>query len=64
MKITEIKALAESRGIKPGKAKKSELIRSIQKAEGNSNCFASGISDECGQDLCLWRHDCIDADKQ
>lgn len=64
MKLSEIKAIAESNGIKPGRAAKSELIRAIQKSEGNFECFASWSSAECGQDSCLWRTDCLDADKQ
>lgn len=63
MKLSEIKAIAESMGIKPGKAGKSELVRTIQKSEGNFDCFASGSSGECGQDTCMWREDCFDADK-
>lgn len=63
MKLSEIKSIAESKGIKPGKAGKSELIRTIQKSEGNFDCFASGSSGECGQGACMWRADCIDVDK-
>lgn len=64
MKLSEIKARAESNGIKPRRATKCELIRAIQKIEGNFDCFASGSSDECGQESCLWRTDCLEADKQ
>ena len=58
MKITEIKEIARQRSVKIGKASKSELIRSIQLAEGNQHCFASGLSRECGQHNCAWREDC------
>ena len=58
MKITEIKEIARQRSVKIGKASKSELIRSIQLAEGNQHCFASGLSRECGQHSCAWREDC------
>jgi len=58
MKLSEIKAIALSLGVKPGKSGKSELIRAIQRAEDNYDCFATGSADECGQQSCLWREDC------
>ena len=58
MKITEIKEIARQFNLKPGKATKSALVRSIQEAEGNQQCFASNSSEECGQDSCAWREDC------
>lgn len=64
MKLSDIKERALSMGLKPGKLGKTELIRTIQKSEGNFDCFASGFSAECGQDACLWREDCINADMQ
>lgn len=58
MKLQDIKEIAASRGVKPGKAKKVELVRMIQVAEGNADCYASSIADVCNQDACLWRDDC------
>lgn len=58
MKISEIKEIARQLDLKPGRVKKVELIRSIQQAEGNSTCFNSNNSKECGQVNCLWREDC------
>lgn len=58
MKVDKIKEIAKSHSIKSGKAKKSELVRSIQQAEGNEPCFDSGKAAECGQEGCLWREDC------
>lgn len=58
MKLSEIKALALSIGIKSGKSNKTDLIRAIQRAEDNYDCFATGSADECGQESCLWREDC------
>ena len=58
MKITEIKEIARQYNLKVGKVTKSELVRSIQEAEGNQQCFASKSSEECGQDSCAWREDC------
>lgn len=41
------------------KLRKTELIRAIQVAEGNSPCFAT-IND-CGEGECLFREDCQEA---
>ncbi|MEE4253939.1 MAG: Rho termination factor N-terminal domain-containing protein [Desulfuromusa sp.] len=59
MNMTEVKAVAKDRGVKPGKMKKEELIRSIQKIEGNPQCFNTNFSKQCGQDECIWRGDCL-----
>lgn len=58
MKLQEIKEIAAKRGIKVGKMKKSDLIRTIQDAEGNYPCFDTGKAADCGQPGCLWRDDC------
>ncbi len=58
MNMIEVKAIAKKLGVKLGKMKKEELIRSIQLAEGNPQCFNTNISTQCGQDECLWRIDC------
>jgi hypothetical protein len=38
--------------------KKAELVRAIQQAEKNEECFETGKADVCGQDECIWREDC------
>ena len=58
MKVADIKAKAVKLGINPGKLKKSELILTIQKTEGNTPCFGTGTSD-CPHLKCCWRDDCI-----
>ena len=58
MKMTEIKAIANARGIKCGRLNKTDLVRSIQQQEGNAACFNTGRQSTCGQDRCLWRADC------
>jgi hypothetical protein len=59
MKMQAVKEIAMQKGLQPTKMKKTELIRTIQKQEGNSDCFASAYSRQCSQDDCLWRDDCI-----
>ena len=58
MKLDEIKEIAKKHNIKIGKLKKAELIRAIQQAESNDDCFETGRADDCGQSACLWREDC------
>lgn len=60
MKEKDIREIARKIGVKTGKMKKPELIRAIQRAEGNIPCYATGAH-ECDQINCLWREDCIKA---
>lgn len=59
MNLKEIKDMAKSQGIKAGNMKKESIIRSIQLAEGNFDCFGSAIAGECNQMNCIWRGDCL-----
>lgn len=61
MKMEEVRGIAKSHGINPGKLSKAELIKSIQAIEGNFDCFATACGGECDQANCLWREDCLDA---
>lgn len=63
MNMNEIKAFATQKGVRPGRQKKTELIRSIQSAENNPVCFITNQSDSCGEAACLWRPDCLSADQ-
>jgi secreted Zn-dependent insulinase-like peptidase len=65
MKISDIREIAGNRGIKADKkANKIELIRAIQRTEGNSDCFATAYVLECNQFNCLWREDCKKEDSK
>ena len=61
MKLEEIRTIAKSHGIHPGKLPKTGLIKSIQKDEGNFDCFATAYDGVCDQSGCSWREDCFDA---
>jgi len=39
--------------------KKENIIRAIQRAEGNFECFGTAVSGNCDQMNCLWREDCL-----
>ena len=56
--MIEVKKKANMTRVKPGKMKKSELIKSIQVAEGNEACFESGNM-QCSQVECCWRSECL-----
>ena len=58
MTVKEIKKIAQKMGIKVGKMKKVDLVRTIQMAEGNTPCFQTGVT-ACDQENCCWRSDCM-----
>ena len=59
MKSKEIQKKAKSLGVKTtAKTSKADLIHSIQKAEGNFDCFGTA-TDYCDQLGCAWRSDCL-----
>lgn len=58
MKVTEIKKKAQELGVTPGKMIKADLIRAIQKHEGNSECYHSKKI-QCDERECCWRKDCM-----
>lgn len=58
MKMNEVRTMAKKRGIPSSRKTKVELIRKIQLAEGNFDCFgtANGYCDQfqcCFRSLCL-----------
>lgn len=63
MVMQEIRDIARDNGIKPGRMSKVMLVRTIQESEGNYVCFATDGSGDCEQHGCLWRTDCLAADK-
>ena len=58
MTVKELQRIASGLGVKASGLKKAELIRSIQKAEGNFDCFGSA-NDYCDQLNCLFRRECL-----
>ena len=58
MTVKELQKMAKGLGIKAGGLRKNELIREIQKKEGNFDCFATA-TEYCAQVDCLYRDDCL-----
>ena len=58
MTLKQVREIAKDKGVKVGNMKKDDMIRTIQRAEGNFDCFgaAAGI---CDRTDCLWRDDCL-----
>ncbi|MBN1807377.1 MAG: hypothetical protein JW837_19175 [Sedimentisphaerales bacterium] len=56
--MPEIIKKAESLGINPGEMTKTELIHSIQMAEGYQPCYGTS-GGHCGYTECCFRTDCL-----
>lgn len=60
MRLLAVEKIAKKKGIlNTWKFTKTELIKAIQKAEGNVDCFASPNRKNCPEIKCCWRTDCI-----
>ena len=59
MRQQDIRAIAVSLGLTPGRTTKVDLIRRIQMREGNFPCIATAKELYCDQSTCIWRDDCF-----
>ncbi|MEW6068678.1 MAG: SAP domain-containing protein [Nitrospirota bacterium] len=60
MNIQQVKKIAKEKNVRVGNLnKKDEIIRAIQRAEGNFDCFGTAIGGVCDQYNCTWRKDCL-----
>jgi hypothetical protein len=62
MKMHEIRTMAKKMGINSFGKSKSELIRNIQRSEGNFDCYGTANA-YCDQEVCLFRSSCLDEEK-
>jgi len=58
VKIAQVRVQAKALGIKTSRRKKADVIRDIQRAEGNFPCFGTAV-DHCNQTDCCWREACM-----
>ena len=58
MKMQEVHLLAKRLGIKSFGRTKSEVIRAIQRKEGNFDCYGTAHG-YCDQEGCLFRSSCL-----
>jgi hypothetical protein len=60
--MEEIESIALSYGINVENLERAELLRAIQGAEGNEQCFGTQKYFTCGQGGCSWRNSCSDSE--
>lgn len=59
MRLSDVEKKAKSLKIKDTwKYSKKDLIKTIQRTEGNFDCFGTA-SRNCNQVACCWRTDCV-----
>lgn len=59
MRLSQIQSKAKKLGIRNARRyQKVDLIKNIQRAEGNFDCFGTAIG-YCDQFNCLWKRDCL-----
>ena len=59
MNMKTIRHLAKTLKVDTSQLSKTDLIRKIQLAEGNFDCYGSASNGECDQLNCAWRDDCL-----
>ena len=59
MNFNDIRQKAKDMEIKTHRKNKSDLIRAIQRAENNIDCYGTTRVDVCDENACLWRSDCL-----
>ena len=57
--VRELKTKARELGLDVSGLTTIDAVRAIQKREGFSPCFAWGVHDRCGQELCAFRRECV-----
>ena len=59
MNFNEIRKKAKGMDINTYKMKKFEVIRAIQQAENNIECYNTPRVENCSEHACLWRDECV-----
>lgn len=59
MNIQDIRSMAKERGLGTARMGKADMIRAIQRAEGNFDCFGTAGNGFCDQAGCTWMEDCL-----
>ncbi|HUU01966.1 MAG TPA: Rho termination factor N-terminal domain-containing protein [Myxococcota bacterium] len=59
MNFNQVKKMAKEMGVNTNRMKKTDIIRAIQKAENNIDCYGTERAVGCMEESCLWRTDCI-----
>ena len=64
MKFNDIRKMAKGLEINTYRMNKRDIIRNIQRAENNPDCYGTSRVYYCNEESCLWRPDCVDHPKQ
>jgi hypothetical protein len=59
MNLNDVRKMAKGMGINTYGMKKIGVIRAIQRAENNIDCYGTERVATCCEDRCLWRNDCL-----
>jgi len=59
MRFQDIQKMAKGMDIKTYRMKKTDMIRGIQRAENNIECYGTQRIVSCQEERCLWRSDCL-----
>jgi hypothetical protein len=63
MNMQEIRAIAKSHKINAAGLAKIDIIHTLQREEGNFDCYATAYAGVCDQSDCMWREDCFVASR-
>ena len=58
MRFQDIRKLAKDMDVSTYRMKKTDVIRAIQQAENNIECYGTERVGTCQEHACLWRSDC------
>lgn len=59
MNFNEVRRMAKDLGVNTARGKKTDIIRAIQRAENNIECYATDRVNNCYENLCLWKSECL-----
>lgn len=59
MRFHDILKMAKAMDINSYRMKKTDMIRGIQRAENNIECYGTERIGSCHEEACLWRSDCL-----
>jgi hypothetical protein len=59
LSMNEIKNKARGLGLNPENLPKMDLVRAIQRAEGNTPCYGRSNNGQCPYTDCCFRKDCF-----
>lgn len=57
--LRELKVKARTLGLDISGLTTIDAVRAVQQREGYAPCFAWGIHDRCGQEMCAFRRECV-----